>query len=443
MAKRLLAALLALEVLGLVWNLFGGSRAVFAETEQGFGNPLMGFAPDADSEQLPADVTLVYLDITWREWEPQPGVFDRETVAADNQLDRWRAEGKHVVLRFVCDVPGEQPHRDIPDWLYEECGGQNYDTEYGKGCSPRYEDERMIRYHAQAVQALGDWLGGDGFVAYIELGSLGHWGEWHVNTDEGVEPLPGAAVRERYVLPWLAAFPHARLLMRRPFAIAAEKGLGVYNDMTGHPADTAEWLDWLAMGGSYDQTGEPDALVPMPEVWRTAPVGGEFTSSLPMEEMLGAQLDRTLTLLNLSHATFLGPKAPKEGAPGREAVLSALGYRLGVRRAALSAAWGGTRLTLRWHNAGAAPLYWDWPVMVYVYDRAGTLVESARMNMALSALGPGDTLETSVRLATPGLARRDRNGCTVTVGILDPMTGRPAVRLTTGEQDAQGCMVVF
>ena len=159
--------------------------------------------------------------------------------------------------------------------------------------------------------------------------------------------------------------------------------------------------------------------------------------------MLGAQLDRTLTLLNLSHATFLGPKVPKAGTPGREAVLAALGYRLGVRRAALSAAWGGTRLTLRWHNAGAAPLYWDWPVMVYVYDRAGTLVESARMNMALSDLGPGDTLETSVRLTTPGLARRDRNGCTVTVGILDPMTGRPAVRLTTGEQDAQGCMVVF
>ena len=205
MAKRLLAALLALEVLGLVWNLLGGSRAVFAETEQPFGNPLMGFAPDADSEQLPDDVTLVYLDITWREWEPQPGVFDRETVAAENQLDRWRAEGKHVVLRFVCDVPGEEPHRDIPDWLYEQCGGQDYDTSYGKGCSPRYEDERMIRWHARAVQALGDWLGGDGFVAYIELGSLGHWGEWHVNTDEGVDPLPGAAVRERYVLPWLAA----------------------------------------------------------------------------------------------------------------------------------------------------------------------------------------------------------------------------------------------
>ena len=68
MVKRLLAALLALEVLGLLWNFWGGSRAVFAETEQPFGNPLMGFAPDADSEQLPDDVTLVYLDITWREW---------------------------------------------------------------------------------------------------------------------------------------------------------------------------------------------------------------------------------------------------------------------------------------------------------------------------------------------------------------------------------------
>ena len=25
-----------------------------------------------------------------------------------------------MVFRFVCDLPGDEPHRDIPDWLYEK-----------------------------------------------------------------------------------------------------------------------------------------------------------------------------------------------------------------------------------------------------------------------------------------------------------------------------------
>lgn len=444
-AAILLAAEVILVAAGVGFWLFGGSRARFEATDEVFGNPVMGYAPRAEYDEVPQDVTLLYVDVTWREWEPERGVYDRQAVAQENQLDRWRAEGRHIVLRFVCDLPGDQAHRDIPDWLFEECGGQDYDMEYGKGCSPHYDDARMVAYHAQAVQALGEWLGGDGFVAYIELGSLGHWGEWHVNRSAGIEPLPEEAVRDAYVEPWLAAFPHAKLLMRRPFNIASREGLGVYNDMTGEPEDTEEWLDWIAHGGAYTQTGEENALAAMPQVWKGAPVGGEFTSSIPMGELIGSQLARTLALMERSHVTFLGPKTAKEedGVQGRSAVLGAMGYRLGVTQARLRAAQGGTMLELRWQNTGAAPLYWDWPVRVSVYDRRGALLETADVEIALSQLLPGMSMATQTLLTADGLSRRDRAGCTVALGIIDPLTGEPAVRLTTGRQDENGCMVVF
>ena len=444
-AAILLAAEVILVAAGVGFWLFGGSRARFEATDEVFGNPVMGYAPRAEYDEVPQDVTLLYVDVTWREWEPERGIYDRQAVAQENQLDRWRAEGRHIVLRFVCDLPGDQAHRDIPDWLFEECGGQDYDMEYGKGCSPHYNDARMVAYHAQAVQALGEWLGGDGLVAYIELGSLGHWGEWHVNRSAGIEPLPEEAVRDAYVEPWLAAFPHAKLLMRRPFNIASREGLGVYNDMTGEPEDTEEWLDWLAHGGAYTQTGEENALAAMPQVWKGAPVGGEFTSSIPMGELIGSQLARTLALMERSHVTFLGPKMAKEeeGVQGRSAVLGAMGYRLGVTQARLRAAQGGTMLELRWQNTGAAPLYWDWPVRVSVYDRRGALLETADVEIALSQLLPGMSMATQTLLTADGLSRRDRAGCTVALGIIDPLTGEPAVRLTTGRQDENGCMVVF
>ena len=151
----------------------------------------------------------------------------------------------------------------------------------------------------------GEHLGNDGPATYVDPGSLGHWGEWHIKTGEGLVPMPGEAIRDEYVADYEAAFPTAKLLMRRPFNITAAHGLGVYNDMTGHEKDTAEWLGWLQNGGWYGE--EPNALAPLPAFWQNAPVGGEFASSIPMKTMLRSQLSQTVALVQQSHKRILGP----------------------------------------------------------------------------------------------------------------------------------------
>lgn len=153
------------------------------------------------NETVSEDVSLLYMDITWAELEPKEGEYNWESIEKENQLSRWKKEGKHIILRFVCDVPGKEKHMDIPEWLYEKTGhtGTWYDVEFGKGFAPDYNNEQMIYYHAQAVKTLGEHLGGDGLISYIELGSLGHWGEWHVNYSAGIQRLPKEDVREQYV----------------------------------------------------------------------------------------------------------------------------------------------------------------------------------------------------------------------------------------------------
>lgn len=81
--------------------------------------------------------------------------------------------------------------------------------EFGKGFSPDYNKEQFIAYHRKAVEAMGEHWGQDGLISYIELGSLGHWGEWHVNYSAGIQRLPLEDVREQYVSPWVDAFPEA------------------------------------------------------------------------------------------------------------------------------------------------------------------------------------------------------------------------------------------
>lgn len=403
----------------------------YKESQTAFGNPLMGYAPSAWYNEVSEDISLLYMDITWAELEPKEGVYNWASIDEENQISRWRKEGKHLVLRFVCDIPSDEEHMDIPEWLYEKSGkaGKWYDGEYGKGFAPDYNSPTIISCHKKAVRAIGEHFGQDGLISYVELGSLGHWGEWHVNYSEGIQRIPREAVRDKYILPWTEAFPDAMILMRRPFAAAEKYGFGLYNDMTGQPEATQSWFDWINNGGEYDQTGEKNVIVPMKDFWKTAPSGGEFTSSLSMEEMLDTNLSGTVEMIREAHTTFLGPKIPDENyVDGYKEVLKNMGYRLWISMAELKNTAKGSRLKLTWENSGVAPMYKEWPVYVYIEDESGKLVEKNRISIKISSLLPGEKATTLTALETERLNSLLEKGYRLSVGIEDPMTGLPCVR---------------
>ena len=403
----------------------------YKESQAAFGNPLMGYVPSAWYNEVSEDISLLYMDITWAELEPEEGVYNWASIDEENQISRWRKEGKHLVFRFVCDIPGEEAHMDIPEWLYEKSGkaGKWYDGEYGKGFAPDYNNPTIISCHEQAVKALGEHFGQDGLISYVELGSLGHWGEWHVNYSEGIQRIPREAVRDKYILPWTEAFPDAMILMRRPFAAAEKYGFGLYNDMTGQPEATQSWLGWINNGGEYDQTGEKNVIVPMKDFWKAASSGGEFTSSLSMEEMLDTNLSGTVEMIREAHTTFLGPKIPDENyVDGYKEVLKNMGYRLWISMAELKNTAKGSRLKLTWENSGVAPMYKEWPVYVYIEDESGKLVEKSRISIKISSLLPGEKATTLTALETERLNSLLEKGYRLSVGIEDPMTELPCVR---------------
>ena len=432
-------AVLIVILIGVLWLCTGKNRKEYETTEEVFGNPLMGYAPCAWLEEVKEDISLLYMDITWAELEPEEGQYNWEGIEKENQLERWRKEGKHIVLRFVCDIPGNEMHMDIPEWLYEKTGyaGAWYDTALGKGFAPDYNNETLLTYHTKAVKALGEHFGQDSLISFVELGSLGHWGEWHVDYSSGIRRLPKESVRDEYVSAWVDAFPNAMLLMRRPFSHAAKYGTGLYNDMTGDASETAAWLREIENGGDLSQTDEKNALSSMPDFWKTAPVGGEFTSSTSMEEMLETNLSQTVELIRESHVTFLGPNIAVSKYPeGYETILKNMGYRLWISEAVLSHWFGGTKLELTWENDGVAPFYKDWPVRVLVTDEEGNTVEEKEVKMELSSILPGETIKTELYLDTKKLSELAGKQYHVSVGIVDPMTEKANVRLAmTGKYE--------
>lgn len=401
-------------------------------------NPLIGYAVSADYRSAVNENTLVYIDIHWREIEPEKGIYDFSQIYEENHIEEYIAQGKHAVLRFICDTPGEEAHMDIPQWLYEETGdGTFYDISYGKGYSPNYANALFLEEHGKALQEIAKKFEGEGngtFLAYVELGSLGHWGEWHVKSGEGIVPIPTEEICRKYVQQYVQAFPHTQLMMRRPFLGVKEYGLGVFNDMTGDEEDTREWLDWLSEGGTYEEPTDVHTLYAIKDFYKQGAVGGEFTSGQSWEDMLVTNIDTTKALIKESHMSFIGPKVPhifSAEAYQEEAdeIRQLLGYKLGISEAKLTknrltSTW---TISLTWNNKGIAPIYYNWPVYLYFYDEKDMLLEKKQFAMDICSIMPEDsiTIQNKLRLDT----KQNLQVSKIAVGIEDPMTNKPAIKL--------------
>lgn len=442
--------LLGAAIVGLLFYIipyrYGLTKTVyFEESDEKIENPLTGFAPPAEEEEACAKTQLVYIGLTWAEWEPQEGVYDIAGLEETYHIARWKKENKHAVLRFICDLPGEEKHRDIPQWLYEKTkDGAYYSTEYGRGYAPDYSNPVFAEYHAKAIEALARYCNQDTFVSYVELGSLGHWGEWHTYPEESIPQMPDAQLCWQYVLDYTDSFQNARMLMRRNYVMAQEGGLGLFNDMTGAGEDTQEWLGWIEKGGSQATAGEELPLKPMEGFWKRAPVGGELTSAYPMEELMGKRFVDTIELIEKSHMSFLGPKCPSGEelkSDAAQTIRESLGYRIYISELRMEYSFRKDQIGVKlvWKNTGLAPMYWDWPVTLYVYGSSGKLEYWKELDLKLSDLVPGEEVTTETDIP---FSDSFRKGFRIAVSIKSP-DGKESIRLAMDEDMTEEGMLLY
>lgn len=420
------------------------SEMRYPQGEKPLSNPLKGWARWGENLSGAEGGSLAYVAVYWRDIEPEEGRYDFASLEEQWHFEEWAEQGMHLILRVVADEPGSDRHMDIPQWLYNAMDGAGtwYNNDYGQGFSPDYESPVFRAAHARLLRALGRRYDGDPRVAYVELGSLGHWGEWHVNVDSGIPAFPTSEVTDGYVEDYVRAFPHTPLMMRRPYEAVNRHGLGLFDDSFGEASSEARFAGWITAGYVSDQNGE--ALPASPDFWKKGPSGGEFASSVDLEALLTDDFDRALAYLRFLHTSWLGPHSPRQSRLSPEAWQNArrmeqeMGYCFTLRRAALRT-WplGTRRLTLEFENIGMAPMYADWKLRVEVRDASGRPVAAREQDADTSAW----LAEGSVSLTLPYFLRRSAS-YTLWVGLVDPMTRKCRVALANDlpEQDGMYCL---
>lgn len=405
-------------------------------------NPLKGWAPWIGYSQGAHPFTMEFVLWTWSEIEPEEGVFAFEALEQKLEMAALREQGRRFIIRIVSDYPSDDGSMDIPEWLYEKTyrDGAWYDNSYGKGYSPDYNNPILIEAHAKLIQAFAARYQGDPSVAWVELGSLGHWGEWHVDTSAGITPFPFSAVTDRYVQHYIDGFGAGRLLLRRPYAIGASAGMGLYNDSFGKMKSHEQWLGWIEQGYVSDQNQEQ--LPGMKDFWKIAPSGGEIASSPEEEYYFGEGFAETMELLYRSHTTFIGPHG---GAKIEDESLSEqidqmsreMGYCFQIHETTLHKKFlsSNYQLIIKLENTGIAPIYENWPLLLEIRDEQGTAVWEQRFDINLNQILPGRK-ELSLILENVKLAS---GNYTVQAGLIDPMTDRPGIKLANGNE-TEGCL---
>ena len=401
------------------------------ETDELLANPGMGwqtFHHFADEDQNLAGLPsgAAYFRFYWRDLEPREREIDFAKL--DALLAHAKKAGQKLGIRVMIASSGLP--NGSPDWLREKgCRGFEYRSEgEGQLWVPDFEDPMFEEAHFRLIEELGKRYDGHPDLDYVDIGSVGLWGEWHMS-GTGVE-MPPLGSRLAIIDAYREAFPNTPKLMLigegEGMVHATSQGCGWRADCLGDMGGFSP--NWSHMEDMYPRQIEATGSS---EVWKGAPVAWETCWDMRKWVAEGWNV-RGIYDYGLSyHASYVNNKSAPipEGMRGEvERLLRKLGYRLVLRRLdhdAEAKAGESLRVTMEWENVGVAPPYREYHL---AFRLTGPTGEETRLATETSIKGwlPGSR-EVEEALALPGDLAAGEYG--LALGVVDPKTGAPAVRL--------------
>ncbi|TWU40540.1 DUF4832 domain-containing protein [Novipirellula artificiosorum] len=160
-----------------------------------FDNGIQKYIPASDEELLSVPgMDHIYLRLSWAYLEPEQGKFHWEII--DREIEKWTDLGLKVSFRITCKETGRQPIEQqfaTPKWVMELGAKGNYylrDQPPGDPSlpwEPEFDDPIFLQNLENFLQAFAARYDGKPWLRYIDIGSIGDWGEGHVHYGSTME----------------------------------------------------------------------------------------------------------------------------------------------------------------------------------------------------------------------------------------------------------------
>jgi hypothetical protein len=389
---RVMAALIGLAALG-TW---GGSQVARADEQtrvvvrpadngQALLNPGMGWlhhhfdntlaqygASEGSTyvgENFPG-MSVIYLRLAWAYVEPAEGVFCWSVIDAPAQ--RWIQTGRKIALR-ITNCESHDLYYATPRWV-EKSGAKGYRFTQGKGVDeagdrwePKYDDPVFLAKLENFLRALAARYDGDPNVAFIDVGSIGVWGEGH--TFHSTKLKYDEQTFRRHIDLYAKYFKRTQVVILDDCAhrfgeafvdYARQAGMGLRDDSI------------IVYPFRSDKIAQ--------RFWPTLPVALE-SQHYGMAQKAGTWKDgmEYLRAVEVYHASYVSCHYyPSEFIERERPLVDRINRRLGYRLQLRAMSWprrvrvdGDLDISYTWCNAGVAPCYGGGHPAITLKDTAG------------------------------------------------------------------------
>ena len=317
------------------------------------------YSKPGDTDPLPG-TSVVYLRVLWSDIEPKEGVFRWDLF--DSVAQGWIKAGKQIAVRIICC---NQTVNATPDWV-REAGAKGIWFKYRSETAeprwePGYDDPVFVEKYSSFLKAFAARYDGNPSVAFVDVGSLGMYGEGHTGDTSKLSR------EETDRLARLHIDLHRKYLPNTYLVIS--------DDVAGSQSKAKELPPLLEYALENGVGFRDDSLMCGKDPWFHAHWGRYFAPTLPVVLETGHytlcdargrwKKDRILESVEkhqASYFTFHGfPEDFRESHAGE---IAAVNRRLGYRLMPVSIAYpdkvevgAEVKISADWVNKGVAPCH--------------------------------------------------------------------------------------
>ena len=388
-------------------------------------------------------LTVVYLRIPWSYVEPEEGKFNWAVL--DTPAQRWIAKGKQVAFRISCCESWMR--WATPEWV-AKAGAKGCNFRPGKGVvpdgpfwEPDYDDPVFLEKLGRFLAAFAARVDGSPEVAFIDVGSLGVWGEGH--TFHSSRRKYSAATVRKHIDLHCKHFKRTLLAANDDFSF--QDGGDANLDYARAQGLTLRDDSILVQGGkrAYYHAAMAQPFWPrLPVVLESEHYGGSRDR--------GHWKDGSLYLQAVEdyHASYASIHWwPREFLAENRELVRRMNLRLGYRLQLVEASWparlragAAWRFAATWRNAGVAPCLPGGHPAVTLKDAQGGIVgvfADRAFDVRSLPVGPPGRAETrqhEAEFALPFQLQGGTYGVFVSVGTA---TGTPRIALPLPDSDGE------
>ncbi len=372
--------------------------------------------PAAEKPDFP-ESSISYCRWFWNVLEPEHGKYNWGII--DLALKEAREHHQTLAIRMM---PYDE-HHPLPEW-YRNSGARraNKPTDAdGNIWQPDFSDPLYLKYWGELVAAAGARYDGNPYLEMVDISSVGYWGEgWS-------HYMPAFKYQRALIDIYLKAFKRTPLLMnfdqQHALSYGTAHGAGWRLDCWGDMGKPT----WGEMLDIY-----PEQIVRagIQNVWERSPVslescgvpGSWLKDGFDVNYILAQALRWHVSSVNIKSSAI-----PSQWKKQFDEFEKQMGYRFILRRLEYpkEVRPGEMMPVHMWFlNAGVAPVYRDYNLAVEL--------ASANKNAVIKTPAdvrkwlPGDAVFDGTLFVPETLTPGEYH---FRVGLLDPRTGRPAIKL--------------